>query len=79
LEKLLNPWPRKFKKLVFKQAIGTSGTLNNLAAMTNKMLKKQAIHPVLNFENLKSLYKEIILLNPEERSKMKGLDLSELI
>jgi len=42
--------------------------------MTNKNAEKQAIHPVLNFENLKSLYKEIILLNPEERSKMKGLD-----
>jgi len=78
LAKLLQSIAPEIEKIGFDYAVGTSGTLNNLATIAysaqNKNPDVQAIHPSLLFEDLKDLYKKVASASPEERAKMKGLD-----
>ncbi|MCE9625035.1 MAG: Ppx/GppA family phosphatase, partial [Deltaproteobacteria bacterium] len=66
------------KQLGFQHAIGTSGTLNNLAAMTyyakNKGQETTPRNGSLEYSDMKELYQRLVHSSPEERMGMKGLD-----
>lgn len=65
-------------ELGFSHAIGTSGTLNNLAAMAFYANQTEGgalgRNLTLSFEDLKKIYRNLQESTPEERSEMKGLD-----
>lgn len=60
----------QIKALGVDQAIGTSGTLQNLAAMAAGGNRADS----LSYEDLKDLYGRLVQSTPEERATMKGLD-----
>jgi exopolyphosphatase/guanosine-5'-triphosphate,3'-diphosphate pyrophosphatase len=78
LEVLLKEVASPILELGFSQVIGTSGTLNNLAAMTyfsnSPSTESPPRNPSLGFEDLKKLYRRLQESTPEDRSKMRGLD-----
>jgi len=65
-------------ELGFTQAIGTSGTINNLAAMAffseNPSAGSTMRSPALSFESLKKIYRDLQESTSQERAQMKGLD-----
>lgn len=75
---LLQPIAPTIARLGFRQVIGTSGTLNNLAAMAHVEVREEADsvgrNGKLSFEDLKQLYRLLIKSSPEERAQMRGLD-----
>ncbi|HCU24174.1 MAG TPA: exopolyphosphatase, partial [Deltaproteobacteria bacterium] len=66
------------ESLGFQHAIGTSGTINNLAAMsfysTHKTQEYSPRDASLDYRDLKMLYMQLIHSTPEQRAAMKGLD-----
>lgn len=68
----------QIKALGFANAIGTSGTLNNLAAMAfyagNRSQEYSARDASLGYDDMKALYQRLIASTSEERAAMKGLD-----
>ncbi len=77
-EKLLKEITPKISETGFSNVIGTSGTLNNLAAMAS-YLNKNSDAPAsrnssLAFEDLKKLYRNLQEATPPERLEMKGMD-----
>ncbi len=68
----------QIKALGVDQAIGTSGTLQNLAAMAhysqNRSQDWSARGGRLSYEDLKELYGRLVQSSPEDRAAMKGLD-----
>lgn len=68
----------QIKSLGFVHAIGTSGTLNNLAAMAwyakNKAQEYSPRDGNLEYGDMKELYQRLSQSGPEERAAMKGLD-----
>ncbi len=78
IEKHLKSVCLEIRKIGFQHAIGTSGTLNTLAAMAfwlrNKNMQIQAVNPLLKWEDMKSLNKLILETSSEDLAKLKGLD-----
>ncbi|HKX11808.1 MAG TPA: HD domain-containing protein, partial [bacterium] len=68
----------QIKALGVDQAIGTSGTLQNLAAMAHYSQNRSQDWSVrdasLSYADLKDLYGRLVQSTPEERAAMKGLD-----
>lgn len=68
----------QISELGFTQSIGTSGTINNLAAMAylaqNPASASVIRNPVLTFEDMKKIYRDLQESSADERSQMKGLD-----
>lgn len=68
----------QIKALGFGNAIGTSGTLNNLAAMAfyakNKGQEYSPRDGSLEYGDMKELYQRLSHSSPDERAGMKGLD-----
>jgi len=66
------------QRIGFEQAIGTSGTLNNLAALAYHDQGEEGEggqrNGELPFEDLKRVYRMLIKSTPEERAEMRGLD-----
>lgn len=66
------------RRLGFSEAIGTSGTLGNLAAMAFYAHQPGATSvprsPSFTFEELKKLYEQLKNSSPEDRLERKGLD-----
>jgi exopolyphosphatase/guanosine-5'-triphosphate,3'-diphosphate pyrophosphatase len=75
---LLQPVAPAVAKLGFRQVIGTSGTLNNLAAMASFLLSGNSEASQksnrLDFEDLKKLYRFLRGATSEERARLRGLD-----
>jgi len=75
---LLKDLAPQVQRLGFSQAIGTSGTLNNLAAMAHYGQSEDGETGQrtgeLSFEDLKRLYRLLLKTSPEERTEMRGLD-----
>jgi exopolyphosphatase/guanosine-5'-triphosphate,3'-diphosphate pyrophosphatase len=65
-------------ELGFSEVIGTSGTLNNLAAMAFYQQHPSGVSlsrsPVLTLKDLETLYAQLRRASPEQRLEMKGLD-----
>ncbi|MFO1464615.1 MAG: Ppx/GppA phosphatase family protein [bacterium] len=75
---LLKSIAPQVKELGFQHAIGTSGTLNSLAAMAWYAQGKAGDYSprdgLLHYGELKELYQRLAHSSPEERAGMKGLD-----
>ena len=75
---LLEPFMPEIKKLGFSEAIGTSGTLNNLASMAYWQKKKLSEgvfrDEILSLSALKKIDRQLRRTAADQRSQIKGLD-----
>jgi len=75
---LIKEYAAPILELGFSDAVGTSGTLNNLAAMAyyqhHPLDSDPPRNPSLSQEDLKEVYQRLRDSSPEERQGIKGLD-----
>lgn len=78
IEKTLKKAAKKIKKLGFKKAVGTSGTIINLGSMIYEMEEKQPLYPLNHYEfskkGLRKVHDKITSMGLRERLKFPGLD-----